>query len=51
MYFFAKDNFTHAISSIKNGLIQPIHYITHRVKFDEVVEQFESWLNPERGVI
>jgi threonine dehydrogenase-like Zn-dependent dehydrogenase len=46
-----KVDFQHAISCVKNKQILPLHYITHRVTFDEVVEQFESWLKPETGVI
>jgi threonine dehydrogenase-like Zn-dependent dehydrogenase len=44
-------DFNHVISSIKKGLINPLTYITHRVKFGEVKDQFESWLNPQTGVI
>jgi hypothetical protein len=33
------------------GQVDPTTYITHRVAFDEVITKFESWLNPETGVI
>ncbi|WP_461453349.1 zinc-binding alcohol dehydrogenase family protein [Mucilaginibacter sp.] len=46
-----REDFDHVIFSIKNGDVDPTNYITHRVKFDEVRDQFESWLNPENGVI
>jgi 2-desacetyl-2-hydroxyethyl bacteriochlorophyllide A dehydrogenase len=46
-----REDFEHVISSMKNGLVDPQTYITHRVKFDEVKDQFESWLNPANGVI
>ncbi len=46
-----REDFQHAITCIKKGLIHPLHYLTHRVQFDEVIEQFESWLKPEKGVI
>ncbi|WP_026461522.1 zinc-binding alcohol dehydrogenase family protein [Adhaeribacter aquaticus] len=46
-----REDFEHVISSLKNGLVNPKTYITHRVQFDQVKEQFESWLNPETGVI
>jgi 2-desacetyl-2-hydroxyethyl bacteriochlorophyllide A dehydrogenase len=46
-----REDFEHVISSIKNGLVQPANYITHRVRFDEVTDNFESWLNPANGVI
>lgn len=44
-------DFEHVISSIKKGLVDPTNYITHRVQFNEVASQFQSWLNPETGVI
>lgn len=46
-----RENFDHVISSIKNGSINPTTYITHRVGFDQVKDQFASWLNPATGVI
>ncbi|OOQ56408.1 zinc-binding alcohol dehydrogenase family protein [Mucilaginibacter pedocola] len=44
-------DFEHVISSMKQGLISPQTYITHRVNFDEVADNFASWLKPENGVI
>ncbi|TFF40993.1 zinc-binding alcohol dehydrogenase family protein [Mucilaginibacter psychrotolerans] len=44
-------DFEHVIASMKKGLVDPNVYITHRVDFDEVVDNFESWLKPENGVI
>ncbi|HEX8024047.1 zinc-binding alcohol dehydrogenase family protein [Mucilaginibacter sp.] len=46
-----REDFEHVIASIKNGLVQPANYITHRVHFDEVTDNFESWLDPANGVI
>ena len=46
-----RDDFEHVIRSIKNGLIKPLAYITHRVQFDEVKENFSTWLLPESNVI
>jgi len=46
-----REDFEHVISSMKKGLVKPTNYITHRVQFSEVKDQFESWLNPEAGVI
>jgi 2-desacetyl-2-hydroxyethyl bacteriochlorophyllide A dehydrogenase len=46
-----REDFEHVISSMKEGLVKPTNYITHRVQFSEVKDQFESWLNPEAGVI
>jgi len=44
-------DFEHVIASMKKGLVDPTNYITHRVSFSEVGEQFESWLDPSTGVI
>jgi 2-desacetyl-2-hydroxyethyl bacteriochlorophyllide A dehydrogenase len=44
-------DFDHVIKSMQEGLINPSTYITHRVQFDDVSENFESWLNPANGVI
>ena len=46
-----RNDFEHVIRRIKTGQIRPESYITHRVFFDEVAEEFESWLNPANGVI
>jgi threonine dehydrogenase-like Zn-dependent dehydrogenase len=44
-------DFDHVITSMKNGLVNPATYITHRVAFNEVKTEFSSWLNPANGVI
>jgi 2-desacetyl-2-hydroxyethyl bacteriochlorophyllide A dehydrogenase len=46
-----RNDFEHIIACMKNGLIDPKTYITHRVNFDEVKRDFESWLKLETGVI
>jgi 2-desacetyl-2-hydroxyethyl bacteriochlorophyllide A dehydrogenase len=46
-----RTDFEHVIDSMKKGLVSPTTYITHRVLFNEVKASFESWLNPENGVI
>lgn len=46
-----RTDFEHVIDSMKKGLVSPTTYITHRVLFNEVKAAFESWLNPENGVI
>jgi 2-desacetyl-2-hydroxyethyl bacteriochlorophyllide A dehydrogenase len=46
----AKD-FSFVIKCIKTGLIEPKHYITHRIALDEVIDKFESLTKPENGVI
>jgi len=44
-------DFEHVIASMKKGLVKPTTYITHRVQFSEVKDQFPTWLKPETGVI
>ena len=44
-------DFEHVIANIKNGKVKPTTYITQRVQFDNVLEEFESWLDPPNGLI
>ncbi|GAB4034538.1 zinc-binding alcohol dehydrogenase family protein [Spirosoma gilvum] len=44
-------DFEHVISSMKAGLVDPTTYITHRVAFGQVRDEFASWLDPANGVI
>ncbi|WP_338875772.1 zinc-binding alcohol dehydrogenase family protein [Spirosoma sp. SC4-14] len=44
-------DFEHVIASMKKGLVDPTTYITHRVGFDQIQSEFESWLDPANGVI
>jgi 2-desacetyl-2-hydroxyethyl bacteriochlorophyllide A dehydrogenase len=46
-----RKDFEYAISSIQRGWITPAIYITHRAHFDQVKNQFKSWLDPATGVI
>jgi 2-desacetyl-2-hydroxyethyl bacteriochlorophyllide A dehydrogenase len=46
-----RDDFKHVMDSMKNKLIDPATYITHRVVFDEVKNNFKSWLDPANKVI
>ena len=46
-----RDDFEHVIACMKNGLVNPATYITHRVTFDRVKDEFAGWLNPANGVI
>jgi 2-desacetyl-2-hydroxyethyl bacteriochlorophyllide A dehydrogenase len=46
-----REDFEHVITSMKNGLVNPSTYITHRVNFDAIKDNFTSWLNPATGVI
>ncbi|MBC7913250.1 MAG: zinc-binding alcohol dehydrogenase family protein [Pyrinomonadaceae bacterium] len=44
-------DFEHVIACMKNGLVNPATYITHRVTFDQVKDEFKGWLDPANGVI
>jgi len=46
-----EEDFNHVLNCMKNKLLDPATYITHRVLFDEVKDNFESWLDPQTGVI
>ena len=46
-----RQDFEHVIACMKSKLVDPTTYITHRVNFNQVKEQFESWLHPANGVI
>ncbi|WP_147205129.1 zinc-binding alcohol dehydrogenase family protein [Segetibacter aerophilus] len=46
-----REDFAHVIASMKNKQVNPTTYITNRVKFQEVKDQFEQWLDPANGVI
>jgi threonine dehydrogenase-like Zn-dependent dehydrogenase len=46
-----RDDFEHVISCMKTKEVDPTTYITHRVFFDQVKDEFEGWLNPANGVI
>ena len=46
-----REDFDFVIDAMKKRLVNPNNYITHRVKFNDVKDNFESWLNPSNGVI
>ena len=46
-----RQDFEHVIASMKSGQIDPTTYITHRVAFGQVRDEFATWLNPATGVI
>ena len=46
-----REDFEHVITSMKKGKVDPTTYITHRVLFDNVKDEFEHWLDPANGVI
>lgn len=46
-----RQDFEHVIDCMKKGLVDPTTYITHRVSFSQVKEEFGGWLKPENEVI
>lgn len=46
-----REDFAWVIDNMKKGGVNPATYITHRVLFEEVKENFAGWLNPANGVI
>jgi threonine dehydrogenase-like Zn-dependent dehydrogenase len=46
-----RQDFEHVIAGMKKGEVKPATYITHRVLFNDVKEEFEGFLNPANGVI
>ncbi len=44
-------DFTRIIKLIEEGKINTQPWITHQVKFDEMIAAFPTWLKPESGVI
>jgi threonine dehydrogenase-like Zn-dependent dehydrogenase len=46
-----REDFEKVITSMKQGLIDPTTYITHRIPFGQVKDQFKSLADPENGVI
>jgi threonine dehydrogenase-like Zn-dependent dehydrogenase len=46
-----REDFEFVIQSLINRLVDPTTYITHRLKFDRVKDEFSSWLDPATGVI
>lgn len=45
------EDFQHVLRAIKNKLVNPANYITHRVNFDQVADEFAKWTDPANGVI
>jgi 2-desacetyl-2-hydroxyethyl bacteriochlorophyllide A dehydrogenase len=44
-------DFTRIIGLIENGTINTAPWITHRIPFEEVISQFDSFTRPETGVL
>ena len=46
-----REDFDQVLDAMASGHLSVEKYITHRVRFDQVKTDFQSWLNPETGVI
>jgi threonine dehydrogenase-like Zn-dependent dehydrogenase len=46
-----RQDFEHVLSAMRAGQVQPTTYITHRVAFGQVSQEFARWLDPASGVI
>jgi 2-desacetyl-2-hydroxyethyl bacteriochlorophyllide A dehydrogenase len=46
-----RQDFEYVMQCIKNKLVDPTAYITHSAKFENVKDEFPSWLDPKSGVI
>lgn len=46
-----REDFDQVLDTMASGKLSVDQYITHRVSFDQVKDDFQSWLNPETGVI
>ena len=46
-----RQDFEYVMKCMSGRLINPAAYITHRVKFERVKDEFESWLDPSSGLI
>lgn len=46
-----RQDFEHVIAAMKAGWVDPTTYITHKVLFEAVKDEFAGWLDPKNGVI
>lgn len=46
-----REDFERVIRSMAEGKVDTNAFITHRVHFDQMIEMYESWLDPNAGVI
>lgn len=45
------EDFHYVVDTLKRKKVDLNLYITHRAQFDQLIEKFEDWLNPESNVI
>jgi len=46
-----KEDFEVVMSAMKDGLVDVEPFVTHQVSFDQMIGEFESWLDPSNRVI
>ena len=46
-----RQDFEQVIESMKKGLVDPTAYITHKIEFSQVKDEFGGLLKPENEVI
>lgn len=46
-----REDFDAVFEAVKQGSINVERFISHRASFDEMIDQFETWLKPESKVI
>ena len=46
-----REDFRYVMRALREGKVDPVTFITHRVPFGDVGAQFPSWLDPTSGVI
>ncbi len=46
-----REDFIHVMNALKKGLVKPVTYITHRIDFASLKDQFPSLLDPGNKVI
>lgn len=46
-----REDFDTVIQAVRDGAVDIDRYITHRVSFDHMIDEFEKWYDPANGVI
>ncbi|WP_240421020.1 zinc-binding alcohol dehydrogenase family protein [Paenibacillus periandrae] len=46
-----REDFDTVIQAVRHGAVDIDRYITHRVSFDHMIDEFEKWYDPANGVI
>ena len=45
------DDFNYVMECLKSGKIDPLKYITHRASFENMIGEFDKWIDPKNNVI